>query len=156
MKPLTGHTDQNNAYTVENYPYGFKKTSKRFWVESKNKHGQRLCGQTLNPKTNNWNNVKKGVYHQIIILGIDPVNNHVIFEALNYNDDIEKIIEFEKKYSSIFTDFQIEAIKRIKALNKAWEHITVTVGKNTCNPQTRKEQTHIVNKCFNYEYSKLK
>ena len=159
MKILTDHTDQTTAYMVNDYPYGFRMRTKiRYWVESKNKYGQRLCSQTLNPKTNNWNKPKKGVYNQIVIMGIDTTNNHVTLKALNYNDGVDQITLFEKTYQTILTVFQVESLKRIKALNKAWDHITVTVGKNTNNEQTqtRKEQSNIVNKAFSYEYSKLK
>ena len=158
LKILTDHTSSENAYMVENYPYGFKKTLKRYWIESKNKFGQRLCTQTLNPKTGNWNNVKKGTYSSLILLTLNPENNHVVTKGLNNYSDIKEITNFENEYQTLLTDFQIKQIKYLKALNNAWKHITVTVGEssNDKQPQTREEQKGIVNKCFNYEYSKLK
>ena len=42
-----------NSIEIQNYPYGFKKTSKRFWLET-NKKGTRLVSSTKNPKTGEW------------------------------------------------------------------------------------------------------
>ena len=159
MNTLTGYTDQENSYTVENYPYGFRtKTKKRYWIESKNKQGQRLCEQTLNPKTEKWNQPKKGTYKQIIIMGLDQESSHVKIDTLTNYSNPEEIIKFENEYKEFLTDFQLKQIKFLKALNNAYKHIKITIGETSNNKphQTQKEQLEIVNKCFRYEYNKLK
>ena len=58
----------DNAVTVENYPWGYKlKTKRKYWIET-TKRGDRLCYQTLNPKTDKWCAVKKSTYAGIKVL----------------------------------------------------------------------------------------
>ena len=52
----------DNAVTVDNYPWGYTlKTKRKYWIET-TKRGDRLCYQTLNPKTDKWCAVKKSTY----------------------------------------------------------------------------------------------
>lgn len=69
---LRGHTDAESAYVVHEYPYGSLRTDKRYWVESKPKHGDRLVTQTLNPKTGRWNKPKAGTYTLALVLWLEP------------------------------------------------------------------------------------
>ena len=157
LKILTGYTNSENAHIVNDYPYGYKKTDKKYWIESNIKNGERVCTQTLNPKTNQWNNIKKSTYSTIRLLAIDPENNHTITIGLTNYSSVDEITEFENNYQEFLTDFQKEQIKRLKALNNAWKNIKVTIGENTGQPkQTIKDQVKIVNKVFQYEYKKLK
>jgi hypothetical protein len=50
-----------NSVEVDNYPWGFKKTSKRFWLETNNK-GTRLVSSTKNPKNGEWCKAKTSTY----------------------------------------------------------------------------------------------
>ena len=57
-----------NAVTVEDYPWGYKlRTKRKYWIET-TKRGDRLCYQTLNPKTDKWCAVKKSTYSGIEVL----------------------------------------------------------------------------------------
>jgi hypothetical protein len=69
---LLGHTSEDTAYVVDGYPYGSLRTQKRYWVESKPKHGDRLVTQTLNPKTGRWNKPKAGTYTLALVLWLEP------------------------------------------------------------------------------------
>ena len=54
-----------NAVEVDNYPWGYKfKTKRRYWIET-TKRGDRVCYQTLNPKTDKWCAVKKSIYSAV-------------------------------------------------------------------------------------------
>ena len=65
-----------NSIEVNNYPWGYRlKTDRRYWIET-TKRGDRLCYQTLNPKTGKWCKVKKSTYSGIMLLYFDE-NNHV-------------------------------------------------------------------------------
>jgi hypothetical protein len=80
---LYGHNSIETARLVEDYPYGGYRTQIRFWVERHAKKGARFCSQTLNPKTQRWNNPKKGTYH---LLGVElylDENDHVKPEILH-------------------------------------------------------------------------
>jgi hypothetical protein len=68
MMPLYGHTSQETAYLVIDYPYGFKlRCQIRFWLESHPKKGYRLCSQTTNPKKPGevWNAPRRSTYTPI-------------------------------------------------------------------------------------------
>src|SRR5271166_5634405 len=65
MEILSGHTSPETAYTVEDYPYGFRlRCQKRWWLEANPRHGVRLVSQTSNPKRSGlvWNKPKAGTY----------------------------------------------------------------------------------------------
>ena len=58
----------DNAVVVEDYPWGHKlRTKRKYWIET-TKRGDRLCYQTLNPKTDKWCAVKKSTYAGIKVL----------------------------------------------------------------------------------------
>jgi len=58
----------DNAVVVDNYPWGYKlRTKRKYWIET-TKRGDRLCYQTLNPKTDKWCAVKKSTYSGIEVL----------------------------------------------------------------------------------------
>lgn len=69
------HTSEETAYIVQSYPYGRKRTQKKFWIET-TKRGDRLCGMTLNPKTQQWNNPHKDTYKDVMVL-VKMDNDHI-------------------------------------------------------------------------------
>ena len=91
-----------NAVEVSNYPWGYKlKTDRRYWIETTSR-GDRLCYQTLNPKTGKWCKVKKSTYSGVKVLYFDE-NNHVKTYSINlgYSDSKEvhkfiKAVDVEK------------------------------------------------------------
>lgn len=51
----------DNAVVVEDYPWGYKlRTKRKYWIET-TKRGDRLCYQTLNPKTDKWSLLRKAL-----------------------------------------------------------------------------------------------
>jgi hypothetical protein len=80
-KFLLGYDSEENAYEVEDYPYGFRlRTKIRYWVETTNQ-GDRFCSQTLNPKTNRWNKPNKSTYSNIGFMYLDE-QNHVTWTGI--------------------------------------------------------------------------
>lgn len=70
---LFGHTSEDTAYLVDDYPYGRRvRTQIRYWIETNAKHGDRFCSQTLNPKTGRWNKPKKSTYTGVGIMFHHP------------------------------------------------------------------------------------
>jgi hypothetical protein len=130
---LFGHTDAESAYVVDGYPYGRDRTQKRYWIESKPKHGDRLVTQTLNPKTGRWNKPKAGTYAAVLVLYLEPqedgrdfVKHHGLglwrtdediesFEALVGTDNLNELQTFQLKY--------LRAVNKIMASRK----VTATV-----------------------------
>ena len=60
---LSGHISPETAYVVTDYPYGFLRCHKRYWLEC-TKNGTRLVTQTSNPKKPGlvWNKPKTSTY----------------------------------------------------------------------------------------------
>lgn len=50
MELLKNHTNEENAITINNYPYGYLRTKIRYWIETDKRKGDRFVSQTLNPK----------------------------------------------------------------------------------------------------------
>lgn len=68
VTPLHGHTSEATAYTIADYPYGFKLRCRyRCWLET-NKNGTRFVSQTTNPKRPGevWNKPKASTYVRFV------------------------------------------------------------------------------------------
>lgn len=97
---LTGHTSEETAYVLADYPYGFQKRCQiRFWVET-NKHGQRICSQTTNPDKPGtvWNKVKKSTYADLRVLYIDPTTKHVKDSGISHHASKKQVDDFLGSY----------------------------------------------------------
>jgi len=135
MKPIKEPTEEN-PYIVESYPYGFKRTSARFWIETKK--GQRVIFQTLNPNTKKWNNIKKGVYSDIRVLYINSSNNHVESTGLDFGyDDNNKLQRFLSIFGSVLTDFQLKRLLVFKAIIKTRKSVKMVI---TDNPNEKEQE----------------
>lgn len=149
---LAGHTNPENAYVVHNYPYGRYRTDMRYWIESTSR-GDRLCTQSLNPKTGNWNNPHKSTYSDIMVLKKDPVTGHVVTDSIGSWEGEERINDFTSKYE--LSDKQKKTAKILVARDRGSKHYTwkISPGEPT---QTKEEQLDIINKATAYEYAKMK
>lgn len=87
----------DSPYIVQDYPYGFKlRCQKKYWVETKEGHGQRLVTQTSNPKTGGWNKPKAETYNVVTVLYLDD-NGHVQQDGFTHYSsaaEINNVIEF--------------------------------------------------------------
>lgn len=95
------HTNEENAYIVESYPYGNKRTQKKYWIET-TKRGDRMCGMTLSPRTNLWNKPKKTTYSDVMVLVKNEIGHIKTFswgtaytEEESLNKFIEKVGDYE-------------------------------------------------------------
>ena len=70
FKVLEEQPTESKPYIIESYPYGFKRTQMRVYVETTGR-GQRVVRQTLNPNTKLWNKPKKSTYDQIYLMGLN-------------------------------------------------------------------------------------
>ena len=95
-KYLFGHNNFNNAYLVEDYPYGFKlRTQLKAWLETHPKRGDRFVTVTLNPKTNRWNKPKASTYAPIGVMYLDE-KGHVTWTAISEYSEEKEIKQFIK------------------------------------------------------------
>lgn len=120
--PLYGHTSEETAYLVEDYPYGRKlRCQIRYWVE-KNKRGARSVAQTRNPTTMRWNKPKKSTYSE---WGCEMFLNHqghVKFTTLGVYSDVA---DFEL-FLSRFADADLSVVQAV-ALAKV-HHLENTIS----------------------------
>ena len=66
IQALYGHTSEETAYLVPDYPYGRKVRCRiRYWIESGGNKGYRFCSQTEHPTRKVWNAPKKGTYAKV-------------------------------------------------------------------------------------------
>ena len=125
MKILSGHTNEETAYLVDDYPYGFRlRTKIRYWIESTKRRGDRFCSQTLNPKTGKWNKPKKGTYSAVLVM-IQKDNDYISCRGLSYSTDdkaYKEFTEFCKDFE--FNELQKNELKVVKAYIKAYEGVT--------------------------------
>lgn len=164
---LTSHTSQETGFVVDDYPYGYAlRTQIRYWIETKKGFGQRFVSQTLNPKTGRWNKPKAGNYHVLAVMVRNPRNGHVSFETLSSGgwSKEEDIQSFEARRAAGIGEYEIKAIRYIRATNKANEMIKVTIhaagydesGNRTDEPaQTRDEQRAIYDAALRAGYAQL-
>lgn len=90
---LKGHTNPENAYIIDSYPYGRLRCKMKVWIETK-KNGieQRVCKQTQNPKTFSWNAPKKSTYSNFVYMYKNHENDHIETYHINYNySSVEEI-----------------------------------------------------------------
>lgn len=160
MTLLTGHTTPETAYVVEDYPYGFRlRTSIRYWIETKEGHGQRMISQTLNPKTGRWNAPNASTYDVCLSLTLDPETGYVSRSGLNGYSKPEEIDAYEAAIIAANAEdsYTREAIRYLRAMRRAESRITWTVTSHicTCRPdcpgcieagprQTLEEQNRII------------
>lgn len=90
------HDSMENAYIIDDYPYGRSRTEMRIWVET-NKNGQRVARQTKNPKTGRWNKSKKSTYSPAMALYVDD-KGHIQSASLGYGAGSEGYNKFKEKY----------------------------------------------------------
>lgn len=136
---LFGHTREDNAYLVPDYPYGRRiRTQIRYWIETSAKHGDRFCSQTLNPKTGRWNKPKKSTYTGVGVMYLRPDNGHVKWTGMNFNDSAEKIAEFlgvvgKERLSLAQQAKAIEIIGYTRAMSK----VTWSIRENVSAEEAR-------------------
>lgn len=102
---LSGHTSQETAFRVADYPYSWKlRCQIRYWIET-TKHGQRVVSQTTNPKKAGevWNKPKASTYSNLRVLYIDDSNGHVENDGLTFYADNAKIDAFVATYGAALT-----------------------------------------------------
>lgn len=117
----------DSGFIVENYPYGFKRTQIKYWVETK-KNSQRFCSVTLNPKTNLWNKPKYSTYTDLILMFRQKETEHIKSYHFNltYSDEEEfnKLLEFLGDYRNNYIN---NFLKLCSAVYETRKHIKVSV-----------------------------
>lgn len=165
-KILAGHTTEESAFVVEDYPYGFRlRCSIRYWIET-TKQGDRFCSQTSNPKKAGlvWNKPKKSTYMSVMVMGIDE-KGHVTYTGISKGwSDAECVERFINEVGAEypFSEQQVSMIKLCKAINAAQKYIKVevvettgeTVEEREAREAKQKEVQASIRNIVAYEYSR--
>ena len=118
----------DNALIVENYPWGYKlKTKRKYWVETIPKKGDRVCFQTLNPKTNKWCKVKKSTYSHVAVL--TEKNGYVSHREIGnwggWKSFLDSDIDYEK-----LNDEQKKKLCELKAIDEVMKNVKIEIKIN--------------------------
>ena len=158
---LNIHNKEDNAFIVHNYPYGFKRTDIKYWIES-TKRGDRFVSMTLNPKTNQWNKPKKSTYNAVMIMTktLKEDKTFISYIGLYPTTDREEIIKFcDTIKDVVLNSLQTEQLKVLKAYSKAYENVTYRISGDSKTEEEQKEinkeQDKIkedINKSVNHHY----
>ncbi len=117
----------DSGYIVDNYPYGFKRTQIKFWVETKG-NKQRFVSCTLNPVTLKWNNPKPSTYNDLVVMYREKETGHIRGYHFNigYSDveDFNRLKEFLGDYKTPYIE---NLLKLSRAVYETRKHIKVVV-----------------------------
>ncbi len=125
---LFGHTSEDTAYVVDDYPYGFRlRCQIRYWIET-TKHGQRFCSQTTNPKVAGvkWNKPKKSTYCEAMIMKRmhgEDTEGHISYIAMNSWPSECLIRRFERLLGDQITEQQKKTFQMWRVMTQAQKHI---------------------------------
>jgi hypothetical protein len=123
-KPLYGHTDEQSAYLVQDYPYGSMRCRIRYWLENTPKKGFRFVSQTENPKTLRWNAPKKSTYVKFAGCMYLDEKDHVQWDGVSEYTNASKVLDFVKDFPH--ADF---SVLRMWAKEKAKYELASAHGK---------------------------
>jgi len=129
-----------NSIEVENYPWGFKKTNKKYWLET-NKKGTRLVSSTKNPKTNEWCKAKFSTYSEVGVLtsNIKDGKNFISWTGLSGYSNDKEIVEFTRNVDvEQLPKLSQKVICFLKAKNHAWKGVKVEFVTNPTSEQSEK------------------
>lgn len=120
---LVGYTSQQAAYEVDNYPWGFRlKTKKYYWIESKKGAGDRLGSYTIDPKTGRACKPKYSTYNTFMYLYIDSETGYIEHGAI----DSYKHDEFQARFEFILNKIGVEYLSDVQKENIRINHLQHT------------------------------
>lgn len=153
----------DNPHVIEDYPYGFRlRTQIRYWVETKDKNGQRLVSQTLNPKTNKWNKPKKSTYSDVLAVYTNDENGHLMSSGISFAYDGQgQLDKFVDTFKDVLSEWHRKQFKYFQAVIDTRKHVKCTIAPTSHNEEERKarevEQEQVkkdINKTFHYYLDK--
>jgi len=151
LRILEKQPTEQEPFLVDNYPYGYTlKTKIRYWVET-TRNGQRFVSQTLNPKTNIWNNPKKSTYSQIILIGLNE-QEHITYTNLSLYS-LKEALEFRDRYLNYLSDYQKTELKNIIKMSEVFDKVEYKIKARRYRHKITGEITECINlmELNNYE-----
>jgi hypothetical protein len=114
MKALYGHTSEETAYLVQDYPYGFKlRCQMKVWLEYRDGKGFRMVTRTSNPKKpGTWNKEKASTYCAVAGNLFLDENSHIHWTGISGWEDQAKL----EKFVADFPESDKAGLELVKAL----------------------------------------
>jgi hypothetical protein len=126
----------------------------RYWIESKEKFGQRFCSQTKDPRSGKWCKAKCGTYCLVAVIFLDE-EEHTSYEALEQGRNIQDIEEFKNQHFEHLDDFQKEQLKESSAVARVMDKLKFKVVEGKADDQDIERDLAIVNKAIQIERAKI-
>jgi hypothetical protein len=138
VKPLFGHTSEETAYLIEDYPYGFTlRCQKKVWIETDPKRGQRTVEMTNNPKRAglHWNTPKKSTYSELCAAFIVEASDvdgkkyttgdvgHVKFMRIGSGGDVACLERYNALYGPFETEYERKTMRTLLAMARAEDRL---------------------------------
>ena len=119
--PLYGHTGPENAYMVDDYPYGARLRCRiRYWLESGGKKGWRFVSQTEDPRNLRWNNPKKSTYSPLAACMYLDGQHHVQWSGVTEYSNGSQALDFVKAFPHAdFSNLKPFVVAKINYLQKS-------------------------------------
>ncbi len=96
-KPIYGHTSEETAHVVSDYPYGSLRTTMKFWLEGNDK-GFRLVMRSINPKNGRLNAPKKSTYSEIAGCMYLDEKDHCHWDGVSIYTEAPKVVSFIERF----------------------------------------------------------
>ena len=152
VEALKGHTSQETAFVVKDYPYGFRlRCQIRYWLEYKKGKGFRFWSQTSNPKAEAgngtpagtvWNKPKASTYIENGAFMYLDQNGHVEWLGLGiYNTAAEarEFLEFYREFiNPEWLPVLVQWVERKEAYEKKKAELVAAEG-----PKPGMTQEHV-------------
>jgi hypothetical protein len=155
-------TSEATAYTIADYPYGFRlRCQKRYWVET-TKQGQRVCEQTSNPKCAGlvWNKPKKSTYSDIKQLYLNE-DDHVKSWGFSIQwQDLAALDAYIKQFNLDVKEPRLAAIyRKMQIVEEARKCIKVEICEASSDPyeadRRKEESERALNMAMSYAVAKV-
>lgn len=99
LEPLTGHTTEETAYIIQDYPWGYKlRCKQKVWLEYNKSKGFRVCRRTQDPRNDRWCAIKKDTYTLIAAGLYKNEEGHVKSAGLSEYSSTKDSEEFLKTW----------------------------------------------------------
>lgn len=119
-KVLRGHTSEETAFLVDDYPYGRTVRCRiRYWLEYSARKGYRMVSQTENPKTGAWNKPRKGTYSLISEAMYLDEQGHVQGAVVTEYTEASEALIFAREFVSAASDSKFRERLAMWAAKKA-------------------------------------
>lgn len=143
FKEFEKHISFESAFIIPSYPYGFKRTKKAIWIETKG-NKQRVGERTLNPKSQAWNNTKYSTYSDLILMFKQETTGFIKTYHFNlaYSSKEEEFKRLLEALGDYRTPYIETLLKLSQAVYKTQEFIEVEIREVPYNETQEEKEKH--------------